>query len=70
MKAMRNLFIALAIALSDVMCLVLAYNYRDMLCGIEHAGYSAPASVVFLYAIPFFLGIIACVLFAIKFNKK
>ncbi len=70
MKAMRNLFIALAIALSDVMCLVLAYNYRDMLCGIEHAGYSAPASIVFLYAIPFVLGIVACVLFAIKFNKK
>lgn len=70
MKAARNLFIALAIALSDVMCLVLAYNYRDMLCGIEHAGYSAPASIVFLYAIPFALGIVACVIFAIKFNKK
>ena len=37
-------------------------KYKDMLCGIEHLGYSAPASIAFLYSIPFLLGII--------FNKK
>ena len=58
MKKLSYLFIAIAILLSDIMCFVVAYNYRDMLCGIEHAGYSAPANVAFLSAIPFGIGII------------
>ena len=70
MKKLSNLFIELAIALSNIMCIVVAYNYRDMLCGIEHAGYSAPASTAFLYAIPFVLGIVLCVILAIRFRKK
>ena len=49
MKKLSYLFTALAIVLSDIMCFVVAYTYRDMLCGIEHAGYSAPASTAFLY---------------------
>ena len=64
------LFTALAIVLSDIMCFVVAYNYRDMLCGIEHAGYSAPAGTAFLYAIPFVVGIIVCAVLAIRFRKK
>ena len=70
MKKLSYLFAALAIVLSDIMCFVVAYNYRDMLCGIEHAGYSAPASTAFLYAIPFVVGIIVCVVLAIRFHKK
>ena len=70
MKKLSYLFTALAIALSDIMCFVVAYNYRDMLCGIEHAGYSAPASTAFLYAIPFVVGIVVCAILAIKFRKK
>ena len=70
MKKLSNLFTALAIVLSDIMCFVVAYNYRDMLCGIEHAGYSAPASTAFLYAIPFVVGIIVCAILAIRFRKK
>ncbi len=70
MKKFSNLFTVLAIVLSDIMCFVVAYNYRDMLCGIEHAGYSAPAGIAFLYAIPFVVGIILCVLLAIRFRKK
>ena len=70
MKKLSNLFIVLAIVLSNIMCIVVAYNYRDMLCGIEHAGYSAPAGTAFLYAIPFVLGIIVCVISAIRFRKK
>ena len=64
------LFTALAIVLSDIMCFVVAYNYRDMLCGIEHAGYSAPANMAFLYAIPFAVGIIVCVVLIIIFRMK
>ena len=70
MKKLSYLFTALAIVLSDIMCFVVAYNYRDMLCGIEHAGYSAPASTAFLYAIPFVVGIIVCAVLAIRFCKK
>ena len=70
MKKLSYLFTALAIVLSDIMCFVVAYNYRDMLCGIEHAGYSAPASTAFLYAIPFVVGIIVCAVLAIRFRKE
>ena len=44
MKKLSYLFIAIAILLSDIMCAVVAFNYRDMICGIEHSCYSAPAS--------------------------
>lgn len=70
MKKLSNLFTALAIVLSDIMCFVVAYNYRGMLCGIEHGGYSAPASVAFLYAIPFLLVIIVCAILAVVFHFK
>ncbi len=70
MKKLSYLFTALAIVLSDIMCFVVAYHYRDMLCGIEHACYSAPAGIAFLYAIPFLVGIIVCVVLAIRFHKK
>ena len=70
MKKLSYLFTALAIVLSDIMCFVVAYNYRDMLCGIEHAGYSAPASTAFLYAIPFVVGIVVCAILAVRFRKK
>lgn len=70
MKKLSLLFTVLAILLSDMMCFIVAYHYRDMLCGIEHAGYSAPAGTAFLYAIPFVFGIIVCVALAIRLRKK
>ena len=60
MKKLSFLLMVAAVLLSDVMCAVVAYAYRDMLCGIAHSCYSAPASVAFLYAIPFGIGIILC----------
>lgn len=70
MKKWCVLFTVLAIALSDIMCFVVAYNYRSMPCGIEHAGFSAPASIAFLYAIPFVVGIVMCTALAIRFRNK
>ena len=64
------LFGAIAIVLSDIMCFVVAYNYRSLLCGIEHKGFSAPASVAFLTAVPFIIAIIICLILAIKFREK
>ncbi len=70
MKKLSFVFSLLAIVLSDVMCFEVAYRYRDMLCGIEHAGFSAPASLAFLSAIPYLAGIAVCVILAIRFYKK
>ena len=52
------------------MCAVTAYNYRDMLCGIEHSGYSAPAYVVLFGAIPFGAAIVVCGVLAVLFYRK
>ena len=52
------------------MCALVAYNYSDMLWGIQYAGYSAPAWTAFLTAIPFAVGIAVCIALAIIFKKK
>lgn len=70
MKKISIVFGLLAVLLSNIMCAVVAYNYRDMLCGIEHAGYSAPANTAFLLAIPYLIGIVICIVLAITFMKK
>ena len=70
MKKLSYLFALIAILLSNVMCVVVAFNYRDMLCGIKHSCYSAPASIAFLHAIPFSIGIIVCSVVAYTLHKK
>jgi len=70
MKKLQCLFTAHALILSHLMCIVVAWNYRDMLCGIEHSCYSAPAEVAFLTAIPYAAGILICGLLAAIFRKK
>lgn len=57
---LSRVFALLAILLSNVMCAVVAWSYCDMLWGIRVSCYSAPASVAFLYAIPFLAGIFLC----------
>ena len=63
-------FWVLAALLSDVMCAVTAYSYCDMLWGIRYAGYSAPASVAFLTAIPYAVGIAVCVALALFLKRE
>lgn len=70
MKKLSNLFGGFAILLSNIMCAVVAYNYRDMLCGIEHYCYSAPAEVAYITGAPFLIGIIICVTLAFVFRRK
>lgn len=70
MKKISNIFIVLAVILSNVMCAVVGYNYAAMQWGIEYAGYSAPASTAFLYAVPFLAGITVCAVLAIKFRDS
>ena len=70
MKKLRILFIIMAVLLSDIMCAVVAYAYRGMLCGINHLGYCSPAEVAFLYAIPFGAAILVCVILASFVRRK
>ncbi len=70
MKILSNLFLVLAVLLSDVMCAVVAYNYCNMLWGIKYAYFSAPASTAFLVAIPFIVAIVVCVVIALYFKKR
>lgn len=70
MKILSNLFLVLAVLLSDVMCAVVAYNYCNMLWGIKYAYFSAPASTAFLVAIPFIIAIVVCVVIALYFKQR
>ena len=70
MKRISNIFIVLAIILSNVMCAVVAYGYSNLQWGAKYAGYSAPAWVAFYYAIPYGIGIAICVIVAIVLRKR
>ena len=70
MKKLSIVFWVLAALLSDVMCAVIAYNYCDLQWSGKYAGYSAPASTAFIYAIPFTLSIIVSIVLAIICVKK
>ncbi len=70
MKKLSIVFWVLAVLLSDIMCAVTAYNYCDLQWGGKYAGYSAPASTAYIYAIPFALGIIVSIVLAIVCGKK
>ncbi len=67
MKKLCYVFIGLAIVLSDLMCVIVTYNYCSLLwC----AACSAPASTAFLTGIPFLMGIVLCVILAVIFHRK
>ena len=72
-KILSKLLVVLAVLLSDAMCAIVAYNY----CSLENSNpsfqrtiTSAPAWVAYLYAIPFIIGIIACLILALILYKK
>jgi len=74
MKKVAWILFGIAVLLSDLMCAHVAYAYRDIICGTEHLGYSAPPSLAFLYAIPYLFGIVALaavgVVILIKARKR
>ena len=69
MKKISSIFGLLAVLLTNVMVAVIAYNYGVMKAGTEYGGYSAPENSVLLYAVPFLIGIIACIAAAVHFKK-
>ncbi len=70
MKKLSIILWVMAVLLSDAMCAVVAYKYSGMVWAIRYAGYSAPADVAFLYAIPFVIAIAACLILAHRLRKR
>lgn len=70
MKKLSQVFACLALALSHVMCAVVAYEYRSLQCCGMHGLCSAPPWVAFYMAIPFGIGIAVCLLLYVMFKKR
>lgn len=69
-KKLSTIFTILALILSHIMCIVVAYNYASLLwCG-KYGLCSAPASVAFIYVIPFGISIMICAVLAVIFKRK
>ena len=69
-KACTTGFIVVALILSHIMCIHVAYAYSNMLWGIEYAGYSAPANVAFILIIPYMVGVLLALVIALVFRKR
>ena len=59
----------IAYIFSYMMVTVVAFNYGYMFYAVKFAGASAPPSVSFIFAIPFIIAILVCVIL-IKIIKK
>lgn len=70
MKTISRLFLLIAVILSHIMCAVVAYNYCNMEWHIKVGGTSAPVEMAYLYAIPFLIGIVLCLIGVFYFKKK
>lgn len=69
-RALRCVFGALAVVLSNVMCALVAYQYCALQCCGRYAGCSVPASIAFLLVIPFAIAIGACILLTLYFHRR
>ena len=69
MKKISGILRVLSSLLTNVLIAVVAYSYGVMKAGVKYGGYSAPAYSVFLYAIPFLIGIILCIALSVYFDK-
>lgn len=70
MRILSKVFIVLAVLLSNSMFAVVAYNYCELIWCARYEGCSAPASMAFLYAIPYLIGIIVCVVLSTILQRK
>lgn len=55
MKRVIAILYTASIFVFGAMCSRVAWEYRGIICCIEHEGCSAPASIALLYAIPFII---------------
>jgi len=67
MKKRYRIPYIIALIVSHIMCIVVAYNYASIL---HCVGCSAPASTAFLYIIPFGIFILICVIIWYILQRK
>ncbi len=67
MKKLSMIFAALAILLTNIMCIVVTYNCTVLSC-VPNNG--APWYVGLLFGVPFVIGIIACSIISYIAKKK
>lgn len=70
MKRIQKVAYIVAAMISNLMCATVAYKYCELQWGIEYRGYSGPASVAFLWAIPYIICIGVCLVLAKVSAKK
>ena len=69
-KGLSMSLLVVAIILSNAMSATVAFEYSNMLWGIKVAGYSAPANVAFVFAIPYLIGIFICLGLLLVIQRK
>ena len=69
-KGLSMSLLVVVIILSNAMSATVAFEYSNMLWGIKVAGYSAPANVAFVFAIPYLIGIIICLGLLLVIQRK
>ena len=69
-KLLSRILYCVAIFLSYLMCIVVAYKYKGCLCSIQYEWASAPAWVAFLWLLLFLPLIGVALFFWIKFWEK
>ena len=70
MKKISTIFAALAILLTNIMCVVVTNLCTSGYHAAKHHFTSAPWEVGFLFIIPFAIGIIACSIVAVIAKKR
>lgn len=68
-KKLSIFFKALALFVSHMGCIVVAYSYGKMKYMIKHEAYSVPVEVVFFYGIPFAIVFMLCLMLSHWWSK-
>lgn len=67
---LKKICLAVGIILSNIMCARVSYVYCTVQWAAKYEGWSVSTGVAFLYAIPFMIGILFCIILYWIFHKK
>ncbi|MEG0238621.1 MAG: hypothetical protein RR568_00980 [Anaerorhabdus sp.] len=69
-KILSIIFAILTLIITHLACIVITHNYVQGYYAIKYVGASAPASIAFLWLIPFGFGILLFSMLAYSYYKK
>ena len=69
-KIISTVFAAITAVLHTVMCIFVTYQYCSLQCSTLHGGGDAPASIAFLFAVPFLVATGISLALCLYFKKK